>query len=580
MARNIRGPHVKITADDKEVASAAKGAESSLSKLGRIGGVAAKAMGALAIAGAAAGGALFAFSQKHAKVIDATSKMARSLGLGVSQFQAMAMVAEEAGVSQEALGKSLRNMQRNVVELSEGTQTAVDAFARLGIAQTDLLGMGGEEQFEAIAEKLNDIEDPAIRSATAMDIFGKSGGQVINMLADFGAKADEARAFQERFGLAVSDLDAAAIEKANDSLGRVWEILKGVGNMIATYVAPIIVNMTERLLDSGISAQIFGDLGAKAMAAVFGMVDFLRKGVLRLEIAFKTVSVAVLNFARGATSALATVAKALDSIDEFFGNDGIRIGNIFDGAEEAFAQGVETGTKQLEESRAALENYEATAESIRKIREEVLNDLALAPNSAVPNLLYDPEQFTAPIKAAGAASRSARAEEMAKMEQMEQQHAQNVLAIQNMSNAAKLGSVLGSGQDVLSAMGDFNDKALKISKVFGAAQALVSTYQGAAEALKLPFPANLAAAAKVVASGLGLVSAIRGVSKGGGGGSGVSAAAGAVQAQTAAAAPGNGGQTVAISLSGDPTGIGEGFIRQLIPKLNEAQRDGMRLQIV
>ena len=48
----------------------------------------------------------------------------------------------------------------------------------------------------------------------------------------------------------------------------------------------------------------------------------------------------------------------------------------------------------------------------------------------------------------------------------------------------------------------------------------MSTYQGAAQALKdLPFPANIAAAATVVASGIAQVNAIRSTSPGGGGGS-------------------------------------------------------------
>ena len=81
--------------------------------------------------------------------------------------------------------------------------------------------------------------------------------------------------------------------------------------------------------------------------------------------------------------------------------------------------------------------------------------------------------------------------------------------------------------DVLSALGAFNDKALRISKVFGAAQALISTFQGSAEALKLPFPANLVAAATVAAKGLSLVAAIKGVSKGGGGGGGAAVGGGA-----------------------------------------------------
>jgi hypothetical protein len=51
--------------------------------------------------------------------------------------------------------------------------------------------------------------------------------------------------------------------------------------------------------------------------------------------------------------------------------------------------------------------------------------------------------------------------------------------------------------------------------VFGAGQALISAFVGAAKALELPFPLNLAAYAKVLATGFSAVSAIQGVSAGG-----------------------------------------------------------------
>lgn len=82
---------------------------------------------------------------------------------------------------------------------------------------------------------------------------------------------------------------------------------------------------------------------------------------------------------------------------------------------------------------------------------------------------------------------------------------------------------MGDMADALAAGGD---KMVKISKVFGAAQALIATWTGAAEALKLPFPANLAAFAKVLATGFGAVQAIKSVSTGSGSSSAGGAATG------------------------------------------------------
>ncbi len=56
------------------------------------------------------------------------------------------------------------------------------------------------------------------------------------------------------------------------------------------------------------------------------------------------------------------------------------------------------------------------------------------------------------------------------------------------------------------------------SKEWAIASALVSTYQGIAEAMKLPWPLNLAAAAMVGAIGFKQVASIQSTGKGGGGG--------------------------------------------------------------
>lgn len=96
----------------------------------------------------------------------------------------------------------------------------------------------------------------------------------------------------------------------------------------------------------------------------------------------------------------------------------------------------------------------------------------------------------------------------------------------------KAGAFFG---EMSSAMQGGNEKMLAIAKKFGAAQALISAWQGAAEALKLPFPQNLGAFAKVLATGLSAVNAIKGAGAGGGRGAGGASAGGA--AASAPSAP-------------------------------------------
>lgn len=111
------------------------------------------------------------------------------------------------------------------------------------------------------------------------------------------------------------------------------------------------------------------------------------------------------------------------------------------------------------------------------------------------------------------------------------------------------------------------DKLLKAQKVFAAASALISTYQGAAKALELPFPYNIAAAAKVIAAGMGFVSAIKSGGSSGGGGRASSAAS---VAQPARQEP---TRTVLINLEGGTSRDRE-FAESIIRDIQEQSRDG------
>jgi hypothetical protein len=186
-------------------------------------------------------------------------------------------------------------------------------------------------------------------------------------------------------------------------------------------------------------------------------------------------------------------------------------------------------------------------------------------------LWYEEQQMT--LEEALAAKMLTEAEYMDARERLEREHQDRLSGIREMANQSNLQMVLGAGEEILSAIGQSNKKAMKVAKVFGAAQALISTYQGAAEALKLPFPKNLAAAAAVIAKGIGFVNAIKSVNESGGGGGGGRGGGGGSSGGGGTAAQQN-LQTFNFSIVNDSFGIGENIIRQIAGQLNQASRNG------
>lgn len=80
-----------------------------------------------------------------------------------------------------------------------------------------------------------------------------------------------------------------------------------------------------------------------------------------------------------------------------------------------------------------------------------------------------------------------------------------------------LGATANFMQNLYVLTGSQNKKMFSMMKAFSTAQALMDTYAGATRALSsLPFPANIAAMASVVAAGMAKVKQIRSTSPGGG----------------------------------------------------------------
>lgn len=162
------------------------------------------------------------------------------------------------------------------------------------------------------------------------------------------------------------------------------------------------------------------------------------------------------------------------------------------------------------------------------------------------------------------------------IERLEAEHQDRLGSIKEAGNKRGLQAALSGGAQILGAMGAMNKKALKASQIFAAAEALISTYKGAAKELEKGV-LGYATAAAVIAKGIGFVAAIKGVSAsggsvgGGGGGGGGSAAPAPAPAQAPAT-------TFAFTLQNDPMGFGESFARQLIDQLNATQRNGGQIR--
>jgi len=200
-----------------------------------------------------AGGAIvggFVASAKAAgdyggQIFDAT----RKTGMSAESLTALKFAAEQSGVGFDMLQGAIARQARTANEAATGNKTAQEAYARLGISVTDASGKmkDGNTLLLETADALKGIENPTQRSALAMEIFGRSGSQMLPMLMEGSAGIADLEAKAKSLGLTMTDEMAKAADDAGDrmeaaqaSIGMAWK------NIGAT-VLPVVADVADKI---------------------------------------------------------------------------------------------------------------------------------------------------------------------------------------------------------------------------------------------------------------------------------------------------------------------------------------------
>lgn len=195
--------------------------------------------------------ATFALGVASMKTIDAQAKLAQSLNTTTESIQILDRAGSLAGVSMSGVEQATKDLTRRLSQAAGGTGPAVDALNRLGLTAGELSRMPLDERISKINDAIEKFIPSAEQAAVAGQLFGEEGSIAMSRIDT--ATIRQASQDIIDFGVAVSEADAAKIQKTNDALSRLSLITTGLGNRIAADVAPAL----ERFAD------IVGDLFKK-----------------------------------------------------------------------------------------------------------------------------------------------------------------------------------------------------------------------------------------------------------------------------------------------------------------------------
>lgn len=266
------------------------GFESSASKTARQLG---KVLGGAAVAAATG---LTVMAKRSIDLADATAKAAQKIGVTTESLSQLRYAADLAGVSGASLEKSLQKLNRSMSEATiTSTSKAAMAFKALGVEVKNADGSlrSSDDVLSDVADRMSGMRDGATKTALAMDIFGKSGADLIPLM-NGGAKAiAAAREEADRLGQTIDGKAAKAAEQFNDNMNRLSKVMSGAVLQATQSLIPLMANMSDEIVKA---AKDTDTMRGASEALVTGFRLLISAAIL-VKGTFQTVGVAIAGLA-------------------------------------------------------------------------------------------------------------------------------------------------------------------------------------------------------------------------------------------------------------------------------------------
>lgn len=518
-----------------------------------------------AVMGAAGVAGLTAITVAGANFVDNQSKLARQLIGTVDGVNALQYAADLSGVEIEALGEQVRKLNAVLANPSDETK---NALAALGLSAEQLLKMDVDERIATLSDKFKELGYSMAQIDATLKAVGIKGKDLGKLFLEGGEGIRAAREELEAWGFAVSDIDAAKIEAANDSFSKAERILSGVGQVIAAKVAPYVEDLITKFTEAAKTGGGAGGLIAKGFEPVFKAVTFTIDAVAGIgrtfEIAGKTATLAFLSVEATLWATAGAIlngpAKAvnyfIDTLDKIPGIDidfrvPTTIGDAFTANAKTALDAVSTGMADIQETLlkplpgTAIEDWAAgVKESVNSAKQAADEFSGSGQGIALPvdftEAMDGLDQFGEKLDMETRAKMDAFAEslkmptgdeiydQMASDAQKYRDHwdEMNAIAVAGAGAVAQLvaenmgaaaGSTVAAGKSMIESFSQSSRKMFEINKAWGYADAIISTAQGIAKGVSLGWPAGIPAVAWAVATGAAQISKISATKYGGGG---------------------------------------------------------------
>lgn len=200
-------------------------------------------------------------------------------GAAGEEASKLLVIAKRTGIGMEEsagifakFGKSISSAKDEMGKAAAKGEQSDDIFSRMGFTLEDLSQSSMYEMFQKLTDKMRDMADGADKDRVAMEMFGKSGYKMHDMLSITREEMDKSIQKAQAMGLIISGDTAAAWEQFDRQLqevkGSTSRLAIGIGNELL----PSLQNLLTKVEDATTAWGTLDDAQRKAAARSIELV--------------------------------------------------------------------------------------------------------------------------------------------------------------------------------------------------------------------------------------------------------------------------------------------------------------------
>jgi len=182
---------------------------------------------------------------------DNLAKLSQRTGMSVESLSTMSYALSLNDMSLEGFTTSVKKLSDSMFGLSEDGETAKNTLVRLGVDATDQSGnlRKVDDVMLDVADRFKAMPDGAQKAALAVELFGKSGMDMIPFLNNGSEGIKQLQDEAKKLGLEIDTTTAKMSEQFNDQLETLQKQAGSLGMVMASELLPGLVGATGGLID-------------------------------------------------------------------------------------------------------------------------------------------------------------------------------------------------------------------------------------------------------------------------------------------------------------------------------------------